>query len=435
MAKGFFGGGTGTLANPYLVEDAHDLYAIRFNQGACYKLTRNINLDVPPFDKMGWKPIPAFHGRLDGNGMKILNLRIAEGNSDNVGLFSKIDYSISYHTVYQCKIHNLVIENAEVTGRSNVGIVVGNINTYISNTASDVLDSNSTFEKVSISGKVTGLNYVGGLAGLVYIQFGNYWHKRYVEDIKIDVLLEVQTDQAVCAPLFAYLNTNTYNYLHLTDVVVNAKYYFAGGEALKTSSIVNANPTYYALSLIDASCILKLENCIYNKTLWNGKETLTSIGKTTDRMILKEEFPSLELKKAADGSNTWVFGYGKTPELYFTSKNRLFVRDDGKYYTYDAATQTWNAKIIGRTPTMDEAIKYGMPSLDVVDRAGWDLAETLFGPMELVTIVDKSVGLTINSRVIDLTRTAEKDTAGKMMYTTHFDFADFDHGIHNIEGK
>ena len=429
MAKGFFGGGTGIPTDPFLIEDAHDLYAIRFNQGACYKLVRNINLGVPPFDSMGWKPIPAFHGILDGNGMKILNLRIAANNSDDIGLFSKIDYNQGRHP-YFCKISNLVIENADVAGRANVGILVGNCFTYVP--GGEFPDSMPTFEKICVSGKVTGLNYVGGLIGYAYYNQAAGFNRRFVEDIKIDVLLEVQTDQAVCAPLVGYLDTNIPNYLHLTDVVVNAKYFFAGGDVLKTSSIINAQTTRYQ---IDGPKYLILENCVYNKSLWNGKETLTSIGKTADRMVLKEEFPNLELKKAAGGSNTWVFGYGKTPALYFTSKNRLFVRDNGNYYAYNTTTQTWDAKVSGRTPTLDEAIKYGMPSLDIVDRVGWDSAKTLFGPMELVSFVDKSAGLTINSRVIDLTRTAGKDTAGKMMYSAHFDFADFDHGIYNVEGK
>ena len=68
MANGNFGGGNGTTATPYLIEDADDLNAMRKNLDASYKLVNDINLGVAPYcEGEGWNPIDNFTGQLDGN--------------------------------------------------------------------------------------------------------------------------------------------------------------------------------------------------------------------------------------------------------------------------------------------------------------------------------------------------------------------------------
>ena len=42
MAQGFFAGGNGTKENPFLIEDADDLNAIRNNLSAHYKMINDI---------------------------------------------------------------------------------------------------------------------------------------------------------------------------------------------------------------------------------------------------------------------------------------------------------------------------------------------------------------------------------------------------------
>ena len=62
MANGRFGGGDGTVANPFLVEDAEDLKAVEQNLTAQYKQTADIVLQA------GWEPIGlVFQGTYDGD--------------------------------------------------------------------------------------------------------------------------------------------------------------------------------------------------------------------------------------------------------------------------------------------------------------------------------------------------------------------------------
>ena len=77
--------------NPYLIEDVHDLNAIRFYPTKNFKLAKTINLGVYPYNTgKGWMPIDNFSGTLDGDGYKILNLYVNRPAQDNCGLFARI---------------------------------------------------------------------------------------------------------------------------------------------------------------------------------------------------------------------------------------------------------------------------------------------------------------------------------------------------------
>lgn len=77
MANGLFGGGNGTINNPFLVEDAEDLIAISNKSGDHYFLqTRDINLS----SYLNWQPIANasgthFTGIYKGNNKKITGFR------------------------------------------------------------------------------------------------------------------------------------------------------------------------------------------------------------------------------------------------------------------------------------------------------------------------------------------------------------------------
>ncbi|SOC12779.1 hypothetical protein SAMN05880501_10750 [Ureibacillus xyleni] len=76
MANGHFGGGDGTKENPYLVEDAQDLNAVRHNMSAYYKQVKDVNL----ISYGNWIPIGdhinPFLGGYDGGRHEITNLKI-----------------------------------------------------------------------------------------------------------------------------------------------------------------------------------------------------------------------------------------------------------------------------------------------------------------------------------------------------------------------
>lgn len=146
--------GDGTEDHPYQIETAEQLSNIgKFSMDASYSpnnfiLNNDIDLNVAPYNTgSGWTPINGFRGKLYGNGKIIKNLMINRPDADNVGLFQRVNGRNGY-------IINLGITNAQVTGKNNVGILIGFM-------------TDMHIEKVFVSGVVNGALQVGGLIGNV----------------------------------------------------------------------------------------------------------------------------------------------------------------------------------------------------------------------------------------------------------------------------
>ena len=96
-----------------------------------------------------WTPIGTaekpFTGTFDGNGFKVSNLVIDGGTNSNIGFFG---------ATHNGEIKNLVIENAKVSGRLNVGVVAGTPYT-------------SKYSNITVTGhvEVDGMAYVGAVGG------------------------------------------------------------------------------------------------------------------------------------------------------------------------------------------------------------------------------------------------------------------------------
>ena len=105
-----------------------------------YRLGANIDLNEIEWTPIGSKNDP-FIGTLDGGGYTISNLKYENAEEDNVGLFKYVSGTLK----------NIKLENAVVTGKDNVGGLVG----YSTGT----LDSNT------VNAKVTGNDSIGGLVG------------------------------------------------------------------------------------------------------------------------------------------------------------------------------------------------------------------------------------------------------------------------------
>ena len=112
-------------------------------KGKTFRLTKDIDLGGQE-----WTPIGnsncIFKGTLDGQGHVVKNLVITGYNS-NVGLFG---------VTHDGEIKNLVVENAKVSGRLNVGVVAGQPYT-------------SKYTDITVQGlvQVEGMAYVGGVGG------------------------------------------------------------------------------------------------------------------------------------------------------------------------------------------------------------------------------------------------------------------------------
>lgn len=156
VSHAFSGSGAGTEKSPYLITSPDELFEVRNNMSAYYRLENDIDMSVwleensPSF---GWVPIGStsssydscFRGNFDGNGKKILNLVINRENDQNIGLFG---------AVKDATIANTTIVNPQILGWTSVGSIIG-------------IDYGDTQIKNcrTIGGTVQGEGYVGGIIG------------------------------------------------------------------------------------------------------------------------------------------------------------------------------------------------------------------------------------------------------------------------------
>ena len=168
--------GEGSINNPYLIYNAIDLIEINNELDAHYKLMADIDLTGISFDPIGQEEF-MFTGSLDGNNHKITGLNINKNNlkvKDNIGLFEILNGAT---------IIDLTIENANVTGDNNVGILAGKItsSTVINNVkVSGNIESVSTDNKVlnvipvNISNKQNSAREIATKTGTEYNDWLNY---------------------------------------------------------------------------------------------------------------------------------------------------------------------------------------------------------------------------------------------------------------------
>lgn len=129
MANGFFGGGDGTEISPYIVQDAHDLWAVRNDLSAHYVQVNNIDLNIF-VEGNGWEPIgqldTPFTGLYNGNNFEIKNLWC--GNiTGYVGLFGYVAGGF---------LHNIILSNVILAkAQLDIGALVG----YITNTSENAV--------------------------------------------------------------------------------------------------------------------------------------------------------------------------------------------------------------------------------------------------------------------------------------------------------
>lgn len=123
--------GSGTPDDPFEIANLNNLMWLVVNAQEWdknYIQTDNIDASITPlwYDYAGWLPIgtsqPGFSGTYNGQGYKISNLFINR-NADNIGLFS----------FNSGTINNLGIKDINVTGKNNVGGLVGQNTGTLSN--------------------------------------------------------------------------------------------------------------------------------------------------------------------------------------------------------------------------------------------------------------------------------------------------------------
>ena len=123
--------------------------------GKNYRLKADLDLKDTPFNGIGSAAQP-FTGRFDGQGHTISHVTVNAPEGENAGFFNVIKGAT---------IRDLKLVDVEITGKTNVGGLVGSARVQ--------LDSSDLSKNVanliggcSVSGTVTGTKNVGGLVGL-----------------------------------------------------------------------------------------------------------------------------------------------------------------------------------------------------------------------------------------------------------------------------
>ena len=177
-----YGGGSGDPDDPYKIQTAEQFLTIGCHPeefDKCFVLTADLDfnsVDHSHFLPIGFKHV-SFTGQFDGQGHSLSNLRISQPRESGVGVFGLMGagalavrnegfhYEIgsngsfgwgSHGSGYpvatsECAVKNLHLYDMSVTGQQYVGGLIG--------------VGVGTVTDCSVSGQVTGMALVGGLAG------------------------------------------------------------------------------------------------------------------------------------------------------------------------------------------------------------------------------------------------------------------------------
>lgn len=143
--------GNGSTQDPFKIENLAHLKWLSYTPSVFNKhfiLANDINASQTSTwaNGYGFKPIggsPQFRGSFDGKGYSISGLTVNRPSISSIGFFARLQ---------KARISNLHLTDANVTGHTSVGLLVGN-------------QANSTIENCSAIGSVSGIKTVGGLVG------------------------------------------------------------------------------------------------------------------------------------------------------------------------------------------------------------------------------------------------------------------------------
>ncbi len=346
MANGNFAGGAGSRSNPYLIEDAHDLNAVRNDKYAYYKLINDIDLDVAPYNEgEGWNPLPNLYKSrtFDGDFYKIKNLY--QNRSGSCGLFDRI---------YDTEIINLGLVNVNINS-SEGSPSVGALASY----AGGSCNIKNCFVE---GGQIVGGQNIGGLIGetttLSYVY--NCYTKCYLKSNEYTDYIG-----GICGFGHGLKIYNSHSSVTInTDNNSNTR---SGGLVGRVSAnFTNRSTIYYNLSNA------KLPETNNTDPLIYGAESYTNIsynffntettGKTNSSYSdpLTEE----EMKNPENFSNynsdIWILEEGEFPRLWFEKapiKTSFLFQDDGFTKSFDLTNKKWITVNSNSRDTKSKGIK------------------------------------------------------------------------------
>lgn len=427
--NGKFYGGKGTHDNPYLIEDIYDFNNIRIHPNKSYKLINNIDFSTPPFDK-NFLPIPNFTGQLDGNGYKLQNVYIHYPNMDNVGIFSKMDIITNqYDENHRPYIKNLIVENADILGGSNVGILIGYLNYYYRNKSHNFM---TYLDNIYVSGKLQGTKYLGSIIGGMYFEHNNY-NNTFAKNIQISTKLTPTTNDSFNASFIGYITNNTRDYMK-TCFILKDSYLSSKMDTQYITPMANHNLSLYNYSgmNLDSSHRYDTYNVIINKDEWNGDTyQFAGVNNWKYSQICSANLNSSFYELLTDKTN-WRFWYAHAPELVELKKDitLIYVPATKKYYTY-------------KNDDFVDVTGYDFKHFKDIDNFEFNnviikkAIAKFTSNIKIVTIVDKEKGIVLNEpKTIEMTRDSSNDlNSYKYSFRTTFKFSDIGNPIFSMRNS
>lgn len=190
--------GTGTMEDPYLIQDAKDLSSIQsVSLNASYRLANNIDCStIASFSKIGNSATP-FRGSFDGNGFAIQNMVISSGGNFQ-GLFGNTQTA---------SVKNVRFENCSIQGADHTAIVSGNDNQsvfeditivnglitatgqYIGMIVGGTLSYGTTIRNIDVQGKIVSSGLTGNVGGVLGATNSTIVSST-IENAEVDVIIE-----------------------------------------------------------------------------------------------------------------------------------------------------------------------------------------------------------------------------------------------------
>lgn len=347
-----YAGGSGTKEDPYLISNPLELDNVRNNLSSYFKLINDIDLTFDTQnengrffnDGKGWNPIGEdfndFTGNLDGNGFKIIGLKVNRPADNYIGLFGE---------TRSATIKNIIIDNFVINGNSYVGSLVGN-----------AIGSNIEFI-ASINGNIRGNGVnTGGIVGAN--QFGSINNSYNTSNIVVNSNIAFGAGGGIAGLNYFGKIEDTFN----LGKIVNQKnstnigglvgYHFGGNinNAYNTGTtnfvkITNGNISN-AYNLSDVSDILNVEGINYingNKEAYNGTIRFVNLNDLKKNLTYNVD------------SSKWLIRDGYLPRimnLYYIELNSITLTDKNLRFNQLGETKNINYELNPNMPTNNNLV-------------------------------------------------------------------------------
>lgn len=403
MAGGKFAGGNGTALSPFLIEDAHDLNAIRnYTNGYYFQLVRDINLDMPPYNVgEGWVPIPYWNSYLDGRGYKIIGLTVKSTGKD-VGFVLKTGSVTAVAPFFS----NILFEDfyLEINDQNSGALIF----TLLGINHPGGAASYNLFLGCSVTGTI---NYNApnrtnnhGLFG----QHGGTWHAgAYTYTTLHNILLNIKNIGTTRYNIFS----TSGGLLTLRNVLIKSsgllgdyRYGAAPATAINNTYFITDTNTDY--SLYTNALATQVDNTFISNPL-----NLQSF-----------------VNESINNKQVWYFTGNSPVEIKSNSKNYFLIEADGKIFSLDTAK---NLIEVANAPINIGMFEmYGISHIELIPVEIWRAIRQNYSTIKIHSHVDSPAKKTLQS--INTTIVYDKSINSKAVMKTVINFDNFNNDINKI---